>query len=118
DIAVTPQTACVGDNGILAATVDETSIGGGAGVNSDYDFDWFQGNSAGGTPVTTTTPTNGEVNQLPGNLMYTVRVTSNATGCRNTSSVLLPENITHPAPSIVAVDQTECAPANGELIAT
>ena len=118
DLAATPQTACVGRNGILAATVDETSIGGGAGQNAGYLFEWFEGNLTSGPVVSTITPTNGEVDQLAGNSQYIVRVTRNSTGCRNTASTTLSENIVLPVTSIVVTDQTACAPANGQLVVT
>src|SRR5690606_32709523 len=118
DVAVTPQTACVGTNGILAATVDETAIGGSTGVNVDYTFTWYPGAAPVGTPVGTTTGVNGEVEALAGNQSYTVLVTRTTTGCQNTATAYVPEEIELPSATIVTSNQTQCDPADGQLVAT
>ena len=120
------QTSCDvnNPNGILTATINETTIGGGAAVNSGYNFVW-RNNGSGpaliipGTTVATTTATNGQVNQLPGNLYYTVSVTRVSTGCVNTETVFLPEVIIYPI--VVAASTspvTRCDVPNGAIAAT
>lgn len=98
DVALINQTSCntLAPNGMLTATVDETTIGGTNGINAGYNFDWFNGVGTGGVAVTTTTAVNGQVNTLPGNLSYTVEVRRITTGCTNTETMFLPEIITYP----------------------
>ena len=126
NIASTDQTSCDvnSPNGILTATINETTIGGGGAVNAGYNFVW-RNNGSGpalitpGTTVTTTTATNGQVNQLPGNLYYTVSATRVSTGCVNTETIFLPEVITYPI--VVATSTspvTRCDVPNGAIAAT
>jgi hypothetical protein len=118
DVAIVNQTSCntTAPNGTLTGTINETTIGGGAAVNSGYDIDWFNGVGIGGTSVTTTTAINGQVNQLPGNLNYTVSVTRITTGCTNTETVFLPEVITYPiVVAAVSSDVSRCDLPNGSI---
>ncbi|MGE0589650.1 MAG: hypothetical protein AB7O48_13825, partial [Cyclobacteriaceae bacterium] len=123
DIAETPQTSCVGFNGILAATIDETSIGGGGAVNAGYTFNWFNNGdpfASPGAAVGTVTATNGEVDQLEGNLFYTVEVERAATRCQNTKTIYLQKIITIPQITNLNVtsQQTACLPPDGAIQAT
>ena len=126
NIASTDQTSCDvnSPNGILTATINETTIGGGGAVNADYNFVW-RNNGAGpvlivpGTTVATTTATNGQVNQLPGNLYYTVSATRASTGCVNTETIFLPEVITYPIVVATTTNPvTRCDVPNGAIAAT
>ena len=125
NIASIDQTSCDvnNPNGMLTATIDETLIGGGSGVNTGYTFIW-RNNGSGpvltipGTTVTTTTATNGQVNKLPGDRYYTVQVTRGLTGCVNTETVFLPEVIVYPI--VVAANTnpvTRCDTPNGAMAA-
>ncbi len=121
DVASTPQTSCVNPrNGELAATIDETLIGGGPGVVGGYNFTWYDGSD-----LTTPTPagkysgTPGEIVTLDGNLFYTVHVQRLATGCENTKTQFLQEIITIPTVALaVNSQQTACAPPDGQITAT
>ena len=126
NITSTDQTSCDvnSPNGILTATINETTIGGGAAVNSNYNFVW-RNNGAGpvlvapGTTVASTTATNGQVNQLPGNLYYTVSATRASTGCVNTETIFLPEVITYPIVVATTTNPvTRCDVPNGAIAAT
>ncbi len=124
-ITITPinQTSCddLNPNGMLTATIDESSFGGSGVENlaSKYTFSWFnQGNPIvnPGTPVTTTTAKNGQVNRLEGNLFYNLNVVRLATGCTNTQSIFLPEVITYPVvAAAVSSDVTRCDTPDGEV---
>src|SRR5690606_15853296 len=120
-IALTPtnQTSCDpgNPNGMIAATIDETTIGGGASVTAGYTFAWEEN----GNPFTSpgnTAGTGATLNSLVGNLFYSVTVTRAATGCVNTASVFLPETITNPiVAAAVASDVTRCDTPNGAILA-
>lgn len=119
DVVSTPQTSCdpANPNGALAATIDESSIGGGSGINAGYVFQWHETSSVSGPDVTTTTGINGEVIQLAGNTNYAVLVTRDLTGCKNTKSVFLNENIVIPTATLTPTPQTYCSPPDGEILA-
>ena len=123
NIASTDQTSCDinNPNGVLTASIDESTIGGGAAVNSGYTFIW-RDNGPGpalnlpGTNVTTTTATNGQINELPGNLYYTVSATRASTGCSNTETIFLPEVITYPIVVATSTDPvTRCDVPDGAI---
>lgn len=126
-INITPvsQTSCndLSPNGMLTATIDESSLGGSGVENqaSKYTFSWFnQGNPIviPGSPVTTTTATNGQVDRLVGNVFYNLNVVRLATGCTNTASIFLPEVITYPiVAAAVSSDVTRCDTPNGAVMA-
>jgi hypothetical protein len=125
NIASIDQTSCDvnNPNGMLTATIDETTIGGGAAVNTGYSFIWRDNGSGPalsipGTTVTTTTATAGQINKLPGDKYYTVEVTRSSTGCVNTETVFLPEVIVYPI--VVAANTnpvTRCDNPNGDMAA-
>lgn len=119
NITPTTQTSCDNSNpnGILAATIDETAIAGGGAVTAGYTFAWENNNNpfvspgagAGATPT---------INNLPGNLFYTVTVNRIATGCVNTESIFLPEIITYPiVAAAVGSNVTRCDTPNGSVVA-
>ncbi|WP_185113975.1 gliding motility-associated C-terminal domain-containing protein [Fulvivirga imtechensis] len=89
DVASIPNTACDASlaNGQLTATVDESPIGGVAGVTTGYTFNWYNGNAVTGTPD----QSGNTYSALEGALVYTVEVINNATGCRNTVTTILPD---------------------------
>ena len=126
NIGSTDQTSCdiSSPNGILTATINETTIGGGGAVNAGYNFVWRNNGSgpvliAPGASVTTTTATNGQINQLPGNLYYTVSATRASTGCVNTETIFLPEVITYPIVVATTTNPvTRCDLPNGTIAAT
>lgn len=118
-LTTTNQTSCDpgNPNGVLAATINETTIGGGAAVTAGYTFAWNEngnpftlpGNAAG---------TGATLNNLIGNLFYSVTVTRTATGCVNTASAFLPETITNPiVAAAVSSDVTRCDTPNGAIVA-
>jgi uncharacterized protein YcfL len=117
------QTSCDvnNPNGMLTATIDETSIGGALNVNSGYGFTWqnngpTQPLNLPGVSVTTTTAINGQVNNLVGNLYYSVEVTRNSTGCKNTEVIFLPETITYPEVVVASTDPvTRCDTPDGSM---
>lgn len=120
-----PNTSCVlPGNGSLAATVDETTIGGNGTENAAalYSFVWTDNDdpfALPGTTVTTTTATNGEVDELPGNQFYTVKTTRLSTGCVNTRTIYLQKILTYPVVTLtVNNQQTACAPPDGQITAS
>lgn len=123
DVALQDQTSCDvnNPNGMLTATVNETSLGGGASVNAGYAFNWRDNGPVmplvtPGTAVTTTTAVNGQVNQLPGNIYYTVNVTRSSTGCVNTETIFLPEAIIYPEVVVASTDPvTRCDTPDGAV---
>lgn len=127
DIAATPNSSCViPGNGILAATIDETTLTppGPAAENDPlkYSIAWTDSGDPFGSlnnAVTTTTAVNGEVNQLPGNSFYTVAVERLSTGCTNTETIYLQKLIVIPVVSLnIDQQQTACTPPNGQITAT
>ncbi|MGC4023348.1 MAG: gliding motility-associated C-terminal domain-containing protein [Cyclobacteriaceae bacterium] len=118
NIAATPQTSCTGTpNGILAATIDESSIGGGASVTAGYTFAWVNNGNPFTSPGTSAGSTS-QITGLNGNINYTITVTKASSGCANSKSVLLQENISVPTVNLVASDQVKCAPTDGKIVAT
>jgi hypothetical protein len=123
DVALINQTSCDvnNPNGQLTATIDETTIGGAAGVNTGYSFGWSDNGSGPvlvfpGTAVTTTTGVNGQVDRLPGNRYYTVEATRASTGCTNTQSVFLEEVIVYPIVVATNIDPvTRCDTPDGQM---
>lgn len=121
NISPTPQTSCdnANPNGILAATIDETTIGGGAAVTAGYVFNWHSGTLVTDPPVLTTTGTPGQVNKLPGNTNYLVESIRSSTGCSNTAAVFLPETIVYPGVTFTSTTPlTRCDTPNGSITAT
>jgi hypothetical protein len=125
DIDPINQTSCNTStpNGMLTATIDETTNNGGGapGVNTGYVFTWAN-NGAGpalntpGSSVTTTTVVNGQVNKLLGNLYYTVSVKRDSTGCQNTETIFLPEILTYPVVVATSTNPvTRCDTPNGAV---
>ncbi|MFZ2905802.1 MAG: gliding motility-associated C-terminal domain-containing protein [Cyclobacteriaceae bacterium] len=118
-IAATNQTSCdnLNPNGILAATIDETAIGGGAAVTAGYTFSWENNGNPFSSPGAAAGAT-ATINNLAGNLFYSVLVRRTATGCENTESVFLPEVITFPiVTAAVGNNVTRCDVPNGSVIA-
>jgi large repetitive protein len=107
--AITDQTSCdvLNPNGILSASMDETSIAGSPTETAGYTYGWTNdgnpltpgGPSAGTTPI---------INSLPGNVFYTLTVERTATRCTNTQSVFLPERILLPRLELTATDIVDC----------
>ncbi len=109
NVAITNQTSCdaTSPNGILAASLNETSIGGSAAETSGYTFNWINaGNplAAGGPSVGNTS----SISNLSGNLFYTLNVERTATRCQNAQSVFLPERVKLPRLELVATDIVDC----------
>jgi hypothetical protein len=123
NVAIQDQTSCDVNtpNGMLTPTIDETSVGGGGSVIAGYSFLWKNNGptlplTLPGTTVTTTTATNGQVNQLAGNLYYTVQVTRSLTGCVNTETVFVPETIIYPQVVVASTNPvTRCDVPNGAM---
>lgn len=124
DIGDVNQTSCDTNNpnGQLTATIDETTnYGGATGINSGYTLTWTN-NGAGpvlnlpGSPVTTTTLVNGQVNKLQGNLYYTITAKRDSTGCQNTETIFLPEILTYPVVVATSTNPvTRCDTPNGAV---
>jgi hypothetical protein len=109
NVGITNQTSCdvTNPNGILSATMNETSIGGNAAETAGYTFQWTND----GNPLTPGGPAVGNtasINSLPGNLFYTVTVQRTLTRCSNTQSVFLPERIKLPRLETAATDIVDC----------
>lgn len=118
DVAAVVQTSCVNPkNGELAATIDETLIGGGPGTTAGYNFVWYDGSDlTSPTAAGKYSGTPGEIVTLDGNVFYTVEVTRPATGCTNTKTTFLQEIITIPTVTLnVASQQTACLPPDGQI---
>ncbi|MFZ6010318.1 MAG: FG-GAP-like repeat-containing protein, partial [Bacteroidota bacterium] len=123
NITATDQTSCDTNNpnGKLAATINQTTIGGGATDTVGYNFVWRNNGSTlplaiPGTTVTTTTANRGEVDKLDGNLYYTIEVTRKSTGCQNTETLFLPEVIIYPQVVVASTDPvTRCDTPDGEV---
>ncbi len=106
-----PNQNCepVAPNGQLAATADGGKVGG-------YAFDWYAGATATGTPLQTN-------NKLVGEAVgeYTVRVTSNLTGCfADLQGTITDGHVVPPIPTPEVVrDNARCvAPFEGRVRAT
>ena len=107
--AITNQTSCdvLAPNGILSASMDETSIGGSATETAGYTYGWTND----GNPLTPGGPSAGTtaiINSLPGNVFYTLTVERTATRCTNTQSVFLPERILLPRLELTATHILDC----------
>src|SRR5690606_29212361 len=98
-------------NGSLEAAIDESAIGGSAGVTAGYTFSWVD-------DVTSVVTAANAIAGLRGNQSYTITVVRDATQCASTQSVFLAEHLVIPSVTIVPVDATTCAPPNGALVAT
>lgn len=119
NITPTTQTSCdnLNLNGALAATIDETIIGGGAAVTGGYNFTWEDNGNPFVSPGTAG-PAGATLTNLPGNLFYTVTVNRIATGCTNSESIFLPEIITYPiVAAAVSGNVTRCDTPNGSVVA-
>lgn len=106
---LTNQTSCdpLNPNGALAASMDETSIAGGATETAGYTYRWTND----GNPLTPGGPSVGAtsaITDLVGNVFYTVTVERTLTRCVNTESVFLPERILLPRLELVATDIVDC----------
>jgi hypothetical protein len=109
NVAINPQTSCdsANPNGQLIAVIDETSIGNGNTITTGYTFNWVNN----GNPFTPIGPAAGNtstLNNLSGNLFYTVNVERTSTRCTNSQSVFLPEQIKLPRLELVATDILDC----------
>jgi len=109
NVAITNQTSCdvASPNGILTASLNETSIGGSAAETSGYTFNWVNAGNplAVGGPSVGNTPT---ISNVSGNLFYTLNVERTATRCQNTQSIFLPERVKLPRLELVATDIVDC----------
>lgn len=96
-----PSTNCVvnfNGNPVSNGEVSVTSVDGGAPL-TDYTFLW---SDDGATPTPTNAATT-SVTNLEGGYAYSVLVTSNLTGCRNSHTISLPDNQIKP---VIAVTKT------------
>lgn len=119
DIAAQNQTSCdvLNRNGELAATINETTIGGAASTTTGYNFSWENNGNPFASPGTGAGAT-ATINSLRGNLFYTVTVERIATGCTNTESIFLPETITYPVvAAAVSSNVTRCDTPDGSVVA-
>ncbi|MEP2305750.1 MAG: gliding motility-associated C-terminal domain-containing protein, partial [Ekhidna sp.] len=87
--------------------------GGGAG-NTGFTFEWYQGTSATGTIINSTTDAANTISNLaPGS--YTILVRDNTTQCTETATIVVPEdNPTIGANITKNSDQNVCFPADGQ----
>jgi len=109
NIDISNQTSCDGlnPNGLLSASLNETSIGGSSTATLGYTYMWTK-NGSPFNPVGPTMGTTSSINSQPGNLYYTVSVERTATRCINSKSVFLPERIKLPRLELVATDIIDC----------
>jgi hypothetical protein len=114
NIADIDQSSCdpLNPTGELAATIDETIIGGGASITAGYSFLWVDNVTT--NPVSNT---NGLIQNLKGNQTYTVTVLRSLTQCSNTKTAYLNETLTPPVVTVTPTNMTTCMPLNGELVA-
>lgn len=122
NVGITNQTSCnsLAPNGALAATIDETSIGGSPSENNParYSFSWENNGNPFLTPGTSSGSTS-SISNLEGNLFYTVTVIRQSTGCTNSESIFLPEVITQPiVAAAVSSNVTRCDSPDGSILAT
>jgi len=120
NIAAGNQTSCdnLNPNGTLAATINETAIGGGAAVTAGYTYTWENNNNPFATPGTGAGNTS-TISNLKGNVFYSVTVLRSTTNCSNSKTVFLPEIITTPVvAAAVSSDVTRCDTPNGSILAT
>ena len=105
---IAPVTNCDPSrpNGVASALVDGGFVG--------FQFDWYEGNAAAGTPVYTGAEF-GELKPTP--LAYTIRATTLVTGCTgNVSATIASATVPIPAPQIEILSQiTSCVFDNGGL---
>lgn len=91
--------------GELEALVDE----GGTLTTANHHFEWFEGQTF------TTNVSNSSTAGGLTDMTYTVRVTSDSTGCANTAEEVVPETLTYPVASVTPHDVTTCDPLDGEV---
>ncbi|MFC2125183.1 FG-GAP-like repeat-containing protein, partial [Bacteroidota bacterium] len=102
-VTITPATNCNGpDNGAIESAVD---IGGGTLTTNNYNFDWYEGTTAG-----TFLYTNPIASGLAGLQEYTVEVTNTLTGCINTRAMILPDDSENPVINLAQTPNTICDP--------
>ncbi|MBX7125340.1 MAG: gliding motility-associated C-terminal domain-containing protein [Cyclobacteriaceae bacterium] len=119
-VAKVSQSSCdpLNPNGQLTATVDETTIGGGASMTAGYTFEWVNNGNPFATPGILIANTS-LVGNLAGNKNYTVTATRSSTGCVHQQAVFLDENIVLPTATLTVLsNQTFCNPPDGSLQAT
>ncbi len=107
--STTPSTNCAPGTPNGAATVTVNNAGA-----DTFSFQWFAGddisdplvpNGNGGNAVA--------ISAVSGGLNYTVRVTNNSTGCRSTSTTIIPDNQQLPILVLDATPNSICDPALG-----
>lgn len=113
EINAVDQTSCdpMTPNGSLAATIDETPVGGTTGTTTGYTFSWVD-------DITSNTTVSNAIANLKGKQTYTVTAVNSITECSATQSVFLNESLVSPVVGVTVTDVTICAPANGALVAT
>ncbi|MBL7849529.1 MAG: hypothetical protein JNN04_01415, partial [Cyclobacteriaceae bacterium] len=113
DIVDVEQTSCnpLTPNGSLTATINEASIGGGAGVTAGYTFTWID-------DVTAASTGSNAISNLKGDQTYTITAFRDATQCSRTQTIYLGETLTVPTVTVVPTHLTICVPPNGSLTAT
>jgi large repetitive protein len=119
DIVVTTQTSCdnLNPNGSLAASVDETGIGGSTGVITGYNFTWVNNGNPFALPGADGGNTS-TISNLNGDLFYTVTAQHITSGCTNQESVFLPATIAIPVvAAAVSSNVTRCDTPNGSVVA-
>ncbi|MBT1699905.1 gliding motility-associated C-terminal domain-containing protein [Fulvivirgaceae bacterium PWU4] len=106
-LSMTASTNCAGgtDNG--TATVAVTNTAGG----ETYSYDWRKGPLVTSPAVPATTP---GITGQEGNENYTVLVTINQTGCKDSGTILIQDNSKKPVIGPLAkTDNTHCTTPNG-----
>ncbi|MBS1681223.1 MAG: gliding motility-associated C-terminal domain-containing protein [Bacteroidetes bacterium] len=116
-INITPQTSCTTPNGILSATIDETSIGGGAAVTAGYTFAWENNNNPFVSPGTSFGGNTPQVTGLTGNKNYSVTVVKTSSGCTNSKSAFVNNTVVVPVATLTPTDQVKCSPPDGQVVA-
>ncbi len=116
DLDETPATNCDPSlaNGILTASVGGNSVG--------YIFKWVTGNDVNGSAWTPVTGGSGQTAlELMAGDLYTVKVTSENTGCFNTEGIIITDSSTVPVLDLSQIPNSICDPAisgnpfNGEV---
>jgi len=101
---VEPPAAAAGFESTLTCTTTSTDLNiDGSSVGTEYSYEWTTNGglilSGSDTPV----PTVGD----PG--VYDLLVTNNSTGCTNTASVQVPEDVTPPAAATAVAGELTCS---------
>ncbi len=116
DDAVLPAitTATVSQTSCDSTTPNGEASANVGGVTTGFTFDWYAGSTVTGTVLVSSPTLTGRTAGT-----YTVKVTSDATGCSSTSQVTITNNMVNPVVTAnIDAHQTICSSGNGQVSAS